>query len=57
MDHATLGRPLSIKDISEEAKNYQWNPSIPFKYWARAADAIYREVRDTIQSLLLAGPS
>lgn len=37
-------RPMSIKEISDKASDYEWNPNIEFKYWVRAADTIYREV-------------
>jgi len=36
---------MSIKEISDKASEYEWNPNIEFKYWVRAADTIYREVR------------
>lgn len=44
-DDQRPSRPLSAKEIADQAKDYQWNPTIPFKYWVRAADAIYLEVR------------
>ncbi len=37
-------RPLSIRELSDKAKSYDWNPSIPFKYWVRAAETIHHEV-------------
>ncbi|KAK3939209.1 hypothetical protein QBC46DRAFT_388473 [Diplogelasinospora grovesii] len=36
-------RPLSVKEISDRAKEYEWNPLIPFKYWARAVETIHHE--------------
>ncbi len=41
----SANRPLSIKEISEEADKYTWDPNIPLKYWTRALEALYREVR------------
>lgn len=38
-------RPLSVKEIGEQASDFQWNPNIPFKYWVRAAETIFLEVR------------
>lgn len=38
-------RPLSVKEIDEQATEFQWNPNIPFKYWVRAAETIFTEVR------------
>jgi len=38
-------RPLSIAELAEQAKQFDWNPDIGFKFWARAADTIYQEVR------------
>jgi STAM-binding protein len=37
-------RPLSLKEIDVQANDFQWNPTIPFKYWVRAAETIYLEV-------------
>ncbi|KAL1873595.1 hypothetical protein VTK73DRAFT_837 [Phialemonium thermophilum] len=36
-------RPMSSKEIAERANDYEWNPNVAFKYWARAADTVYRE--------------
>jgi hypothetical protein len=36
--------PMSVKEISEKAQEYDWNPRIAFKYWARAAETIHHEV-------------
>lgn len=36
---------MNIKEISEKAKQYDWNPRIGFKFWARAANTIHHEVR------------
>jgi len=38
------GRPESIKELGDKAKDYEWNPAIPFKFWARAADALHHQV-------------
>jgi STAM-binding protein len=45
-------RPLSVKEIDEQASDYQWNPAIPFKYWVRAAETIYLEVRSSLPNVL-----
>ncbi|KAM7194002.1 hypothetical protein V8F33_007508 [Rhypophila sp. PSN 637] len=44
-DHETYGQPMSLKDLGEKAKEYNWNPRIGFKYWARAADTIHNEAQ------------
>lgn len=44
-EHDTYGQPMSVKELSEKAKEYNWNPRIGFKYWARAAETIHHEVR------------
>jgi hypothetical protein len=45
-------RPMSVKEISAKAGEYEWNPNIAFKHWVRAADTIYREVMPYSLSLL-----
>ncbi|KAL2268791.1 hypothetical protein VTJ83DRAFT_3637 [Remersonia thermophila] len=37
------GRPMSAKELTEKAKQFDWNPRIGFKYWARAAETIHHE--------------
>ncbi|KAL2163304.1 hypothetical protein VTH06DRAFT_5361 [Thermothelomyces fergusii] len=37
------GRPMSARELTEEAKKFEWNPHIGFKYWARAAETIHHE--------------
>lgn len=44
-DEQRPSRPLSVKEIDEQANDYQWNPTIPFKYWVRAAETICQEGR------------
>ncbi|KAL2024866.1 hypothetical protein VTK56DRAFT_3565 [Thermocarpiscus australiensis] len=36
-------RPMSAKELTAKAKEFDWNPHIRFKYWARAAEAIHHE--------------
>ncbi|AEO59776.1 hypothetical protein MYCTH_2308296 [Thermothelomyces thermophilus ATCC 42464] len=36
-------RPMNAKELTDKAKNFDWNPRIGFKYWARAAETIYHE--------------
>ncbi|CCC13831.1 unnamed protein product [Sordaria macrospora k-hell] len=46
MGSATIeagSRPMNVKEISEKAKQYDWNPRIGFKFWARAANTIHHE--------------
>lgn len=38
------GRPLSVKEISERAQNFEWNDNIPFKHWLRTAQTLQQEV-------------
>ena len=38
-------RPPTVKELSDQGREYQWNAQIPLKYWTRALDAIYHEVR------------
>lgn len=48
MGSATIeagSRPMNVREISEKAKQYDWNPRIGFKFWARAANTIHHEVR------------
>jgi hypothetical protein len=42
---ALPGRPMSIEEISEKANEFFWNPTIPLKYWLRAAETLSQEVR------------
>ena len=42
-------RPPSVKELNDKAKDYDWNPVIGFRYWARAAETIYHEVRPLSQ--------
>ena len=37
-------RVMNVKELAAKAREFEWNPAIPFKYWVRAADAIYKEV-------------
>ncbi|KAL2117671.1 hypothetical protein VTJ04DRAFT_7331 [Mycothermus thermophilus] len=42
-DGALGGRPMSAKELTDKAKQFDWNPRIGFKYWARAAETIHHE--------------
>jgi STAM-binding protein len=44
-DGALGVRPMSAKELTDKAKQFDWNPRIGFKYWARAAETIHHEVR------------
>jgi STAM-binding protein len=37
-------RPLSVKEISEQAQNFEWNTNIPFKHWLRTTQTLQQEV-------------
>jgi STAM-binding protein len=37
-------RPMTARQLTDRAKEFDWNPRIPFKYWARAAETIHHEV-------------
>ncbi|KAL2174857.1 uncharacterized protein P884DRAFT_279789 [Thermothelomyces heterothallicus CBS 202.75] len=36
-------RPMNAKELTDKAKDFDWNPRIGFKYWARAAETIHHE--------------
>jgi STAM-binding protein len=40
-----LLKPMSVKEISEKAQDFEFNPFIALKYWLRTADTLLREVR------------
>ncbi|KAI1324208.1 hypothetical protein F5Y16DRAFT_381564 [Xylariaceae sp. FL0255] len=42
-DSDDLGRPLSVKEISQRAANFEWNANIPFKAWLRTAQTLQQE--------------
>ncbi|KAB5518156.1 Mov34/MPN/PAD-1 family protein [Coniochaeta sp. 2T2.1] len=44
-DDVRPSRPLSVRELDEEARNFKWNPNIPFKYWVRTADTLFLEAR------------
>lgn len=37
--------PLSVRQIADLAQNFDYNPSIPLKYWLRTAGTLLKEVR------------
>jgi hypothetical protein len=39
-----MSHPMSVKEISQKATDFQFNPFIPLKYWLRTADSLLREV-------------
>jgi STAM-binding protein len=43
-DLSVGSRPMSARELTDKAKEFDWNPRIPFKYWARAAETIHHEV-------------
>ncbi|KAF2466496.1 STAM binding protein [Lindgomyces ingoldianus] len=42
---ASVGAPLSIEDIVEQAANFQYNVHIPLRYWLRTADTMQKEAQ------------
>ncbi|KAF5517753.1 AMSH-like protease sst2 [Colletotrichum aenigma] len=36
-------RPMSIKEITNAAEDFEFRTTIPFKYWARSADTLFQE--------------
>ncbi|KAG7294059.1 hypothetical protein NEMBOFW57_004121 [Staphylotrichum longicolle] len=42
-DLSVGSRPMSARELTDKAKEFDWNPRIPFKYWARAAETIHHE--------------
>lgn len=39
-----FSKPMSIKEISAKASDFEFNPNIALKYWLRTADTLLREV-------------
>lgn len=37
--------PHSVKDITRIAQDYEYNPSVPLRYWLRSAATLMKEVR------------
>lgn len=37
-------RPMSIREITHAAEDFEFRTTIPFKYWARSADTLFQEV-------------
>ncbi|KAF2266175.1 hypothetical protein CC78DRAFT_459838 [Lojkania enalia] len=42
---ASLGAPLSVQDVVEQAKNFEYNVHIPLRYWLRTADTMQKEAQ------------
>ena len=38
------GSPQSVESITRMAQDYEYNPSIPLRYWLRTASTLMREV-------------
>jgi hypothetical protein len=39
-----VSKPMSVKEISAKAQDFDFNPFIALKYWLRTADTLLREV-------------
>lgn len=46
-------KPMSVKDVASKAQDFEFDPHIALKYWFRTADALAKEVRNTLNSALL----
>ncbi|KAI1171538.1 hypothetical protein F4777DRAFT_565126 [Nemania sp. FL0916] len=42
-EEAAVGRPLTVKEISDRAQAFEWNANIPFKHWLRTTQTIQQE--------------
>ncbi|GJC99935.1 MOV34/MPN/PAD-1 family protein [Colletotrichum higginsianum] len=42
-------RPMSIKEITDAAEDFEFRTTIPFKYWARSADTLFQEATFALQ--------
>ncbi|TRX89567.1 hypothetical protein FHL15_009476 [Xylaria flabelliformis] len=42
-DEGGPGRPLSVKEISARAEDFEWNVNIPFKHWLRTSQLIQQQ--------------
>ncbi|KAK2031642.1 hypothetical protein LX32DRAFT_262129 [Colletotrichum zoysiae] len=42
-------RPMSIKEITNAAEDFEFRTTIPFKYWARSADTLFQEALFALQ--------
>ncbi|KAL2263198.1 hypothetical protein VTK26DRAFT_7772 [Humicola hyalothermophila] len=42
-DLSVANRPMSAKELTDKAREFDWNPSIALKYWVRAAETIHHE--------------
>lgn len=43
-DLSVGSQPMNTRELTAKAKQFDWNPRIGFKYWARAAETIHHEV-------------
>lgn len=43
-----VSKPMSVKEISAKAADFDFNPFIALKYWIRTADTLLREVRSSL---------
>jgi STAM-binding protein len=41
---AGASAPRKVEEITRMAQNYDYNPSIPLRYWMRTAATLLREV-------------
>ena len=47
---------MTSKELTDKAKQFDWNPRVGFKYWARAAETIHHEVSPASQQVLSSYP-
>lgn len=46
-------RPQSVKELVDQAENFNFNTNIPFKHWTRAAETLYQEVSQPTGIIML----
>lgn len=46
-----ISKPMSIKEISAKAADFDFNSTIALKYWLRTANMLFREVDKTLNHL------
>ena len=44
-----LSSPMNVEQIVKRAQNFDYNPSIPLKYWLRTAGTLVKEVGHTVR--------
>lgn len=42
--NSPLAKPMTVKEISDKAQEFEFDPYIALKYWLRTAETLLREV-------------